>query len=178
MGTGQTDSRGRQGSVYASGHEFDIGSAQGSDRPGQRDRPAEETLGPNALNTERTTFLIGVSAPHIVSQDMIRSMAPESADRVRDGQSGAGNLNGPTRWRRGPKVIGDRPKRLPNQINNVLAFPGHIFKGALVPTQANRDQRRDENRGRQGDCRPRWRRGAFAGIILSCRRWTNGSFRP
>ena len=70
----------------------------------------------------------GLSAPGIVTQEMVRSMAPEPlifamANPV------------PEIWPEdavvaGAAVVGTGRSDFPNQINNVLAFPG-IFRGAL-----------------------------------------------
>ena len=71
---------------------------------------------------------IGVSAPNIVSAEMIRSMAPDSIvfamanptpEIMRDVAKAAG-----------ARVVGTGRSDFANQINNVLAFPG-IFRGAL-----------------------------------------------
>ena len=71
---------------------------------------------------------IGVSAPGVVSQEMIRSMAADPivfamanpTPEIMPGQALAA----------GAKVVGTGRSDFPNQINNVLAFPG-IFRGAL-----------------------------------------------
>ncbi|MFT8351424.1 NAD(P)-dependent malic enzyme [Clostridium saccharoperbutylacetonicum] len=71
---------------------------------------------------------IGVSAPGIVSQDMVRAMnkdailfamANPTPEIMPDDAKAAG-----------VRVIGTGRSDFPNQINNVLAFPG-IFRGAL-----------------------------------------------
>ena len=71
---------------------------------------------------------IGVSAPNIVSKEMVTSMNSDSIlfamanptpDIFPDDAKNAG-----------AKVIGTGRSDFPNQINNVLAFPG-IFRGAL-----------------------------------------------
>lgn len=71
---------------------------------------------------------IGVSAPNIVSQDMVRSMnggaivfpmANPTPEIMPDLAAAAGAA-----------VIGTGRSDYPNQINNVLAFPG-VFRGAL-----------------------------------------------
>ena len=72
--------------------------------------------------------LIGVSAPHIVSQDMIRSMAPDPI--VFAMANPVPEIERADALEAGAKVIGTGRSDYPNQINNVLAFPG-IFKGAL-----------------------------------------------
>lgn len=71
---------------------------------------------------------IGVSAPNVVTKEMIATMAPDSIvfamanpipeimpDLAKEG---------------GAKVIGTGRSDFPNQVNNVLAFPG-VFRGAL-----------------------------------------------
>jgi len=71
---------------------------------------------------------IGVSAPNLVTEDMIRSMNPDPLifamanpvpEIMPDMAKAAGAL-----------VVGTGRSDFPNQINNVLAFPG-IFRGAL-----------------------------------------------
>lgn len=72
---------------------------------------------------------IGVSAPNIVSQEMVRSMnkdaiifamANPTPEIMPDEAKAAGAL-----------VVGTGRSDFPNQVNNVLVFPG-IFKGALL----------------------------------------------
>lgn len=71
---------------------------------------------------------IGVSAPGIVSQDMVRTMnqdailfamANPTPEIMPDDAKAAG-----------ARVVGTGRSDFPNQVNNVLAFPG-IFRGAL-----------------------------------------------
>lgn len=71
---------------------------------------------------------IGVSAPHIVSQDMIRSMNPDPI--VFAMANPVPEIERDDALAAGAKVVGTGRSDYPNQINNVLAFPG-IFKGAL-----------------------------------------------
>lgn len=71
---------------------------------------------------------IGVSAPGVVSQDMVRTMNKESilfamanpTPEIMPEEAKAA----------GARVIGTGRSDFPNQVNNVLAFPG-IFRGAL-----------------------------------------------
>ncbi|GKU27000.1 NAD(P)-dependent malic enzyme [Clostridium folliculivorans] len=71
---------------------------------------------------------IGVSAPGIVSQDMVRAMNKDSilfamanpTPEIMPDEAKAA----------GARVIGTGRSDFPNQVNNVLAFPG-IFRGAL-----------------------------------------------
>ena len=71
---------------------------------------------------------IGVSAPGTVTADMVRSMAPEPilfpmANPVPEIMPDAVHAAGAA-------IVGTGRSDFPNQINNVLAFPG-IFRGAL-----------------------------------------------
>lgn len=73
-------------------------------------------------------IFIGVSAPNIVSQDMVRSMNKDAilfamANPVPEIMPDEAKAAG-------AKVIGTGRSDFPNQVNNVVAFPG-IFKGAL-----------------------------------------------
>ncbi len=73
-------------------------------------------------------IFIGVSAPNIVSQDMVRSMnsdpilfalANPVPEILPDEAKAAG-----------ARIVGTGRSDFPNQVNNVVAFPG-IFRGAL-----------------------------------------------
>jgi malate dehydrogenase (oxaloacetate-decarboxylating) len=71
---------------------------------------------------------IGVSAPGVVTQEMVRSMASDPCIFA---------MSNPTpeifpeeAEAAGARIIGTGRSDFPNQINNVLAFPG-IFRGAL-----------------------------------------------
>ena len=71
---------------------------------------------------------IGVSAPGTVTKDMVKSMAPNPilfpmANPVPE-------INPDDAKEAGAAVVGTGRSDYPNQINNVLAFPG-IFRGAL-----------------------------------------------
>lgn len=73
-------------------------------------------------------IFIGVSAPGIVSQEMVASMAKDSilftmANPVPEIMPDLAKAAG-------AKIVGTGRSDFPNQINNVTAFPG-IFKGAL-----------------------------------------------
>lgn len=73
-------------------------------------------------------IFVGVSAPNIVSEDMIRNMNQDAmvfamANPVPEIMPDAAK-------RGGAKIVGTGRSDFPNQINNVVAFPG-IFKGAL-----------------------------------------------
>ncbi len=73
-------------------------------------------------------ILIGVSAPGIVSQDMIRSMAKDAI--VMAMANPVPEIMPDLAKEAGAAVVGTGRSDFPNQINNVLAFPG-IFRGAL-----------------------------------------------
>lgn len=109
--------RGREG-LYANKYKFII--AMETNRPALDGTIADAMIGADVV--------IGVSAPGIITEEMVHSMkkdpivfalanpdpeiTPESAKRA------------------GAAVIGTGRSDFPNQINNVLAFPG-IFRGAL-----------------------------------------------
>lgn len=73
-------------------------------------------------------IFIGVSAPGIVSADMVRSMNKDSilfamanpTPEIMPDEAKAA----------GARIVGTGRSDFPNQVNNVIAFPG-IFKGAL-----------------------------------------------
>ena len=73
-------------------------------------------------------IFVGVSAPNIVTPEMVRSMAPDSilfamANPVPEIMPDVAKAAG-------ARVVGTGRSDFPNQVNNVVAFPG-IFKGAL-----------------------------------------------
>lgn len=71
---------------------------------------------------------IGVSAPGIVSKDMVRSM---NEDSILFAMANPTPEIMPDEAKEaGARVIGTGRSDFPNQINNILAFPG-IFRGAL-----------------------------------------------
>lgn len=71
---------------------------------------------------------IGVSAPGIVSEDMVRSMNKGAI--VFPMANPTPEIMPDLAKRAGAAVVGTGRSDFPNQINNVLAFPG-IFRGAL-----------------------------------------------
>ena len=71
---------------------------------------------------------IGVSAPHIVSKDMIRSMAEGAI--VFPMANPVPEIEPEEAKEAGAAVVGTGRSDHPNQINNVLVFPG-LFRGAL-----------------------------------------------
>lgn len=77
---------------------------------------------------EGADIFVGVSAPGIVSQEMVASMAPDSilfamANPVPEIMPDLAKAAG-------ARVIGTGRSDFPNQVNNVLVFPG-LFRGAL-----------------------------------------------
>lgn len=73
-------------------------------------------------------IFIGVSAPNIVTKEMVASMNPDSilfamANPVPE-------IMPDSAKEAGARVVGTGRSDFPNQVNNVVAFPG-IFKGAL-----------------------------------------------
>ena len=71
---------------------------------------------------------IGVSAPHIVTKDMIRSMADRAV--VFPMANPVPEIEPEEAKEAGAFIVGTGRSDHPNQINNVLAFPG-LFRGAL-----------------------------------------------
>ena len=86
----------------------------------------EMTKGSLVEAVKGTDIFIGVSAPGVLTQDMIKTMnadpivlamANPTPEIMPDEAAGA-------------KIVGTGRSDFPNQINNVVAFPG-IFRGAL-----------------------------------------------
>ncbi len=71
---------------------------------------------------------IGVSAPNIVSSEMVSSMAKDSI--VFPMANPTPEITPELAKEAGARIVGTGRSDYPNQINNVLAFPG-IFRGAL-----------------------------------------------
>ena len=71
---------------------------------------------------------IGVSAPNVVSEDMVKSMAKDSI--LFPMANPTPEIMPDIAIKAGARVVGTGRSDFPNQINNVLAFPG-IFRGAL-----------------------------------------------
>ena len=71
---------------------------------------------------------IGVSAPNIVTEEMVKSMA---ADSIMFPMANPTPEIMPDKAKAaGARIVGTGRSDFPNQINNVLAFPG-VFRGAL-----------------------------------------------
>lgn len=73
-------------------------------------------------------IFIGVSAPGIVTEDMVRSMAKDPI--VLPMANPTPEIMPDLALRAGAAVVGTGRSDFPNQINNVLCFPG-LFRGAL-----------------------------------------------
>lgn len=88
----------------------------------------EKLTGSLADAMKGADVFIGVSAPGVVSQDMIRSMADKPI--VFPMANPTPEIMPDEALAAGAAVVGTGRSDFPNQINNVLAFPG-IFRGAL-----------------------------------------------
>ena len=88
----------------------------------------ENKKGTLADALENADIFVGVSAPNIVTKDMVASMNKDAilfamANPVPE-------IMPDIAKEAGAKVVGTGRSDFPNQVNNVVAFPG-IFKGAL-----------------------------------------------
>ena len=88
----------------------------------------EQKTGTLADALKSADIFVGVSAPNIVTQDMVASMNNDAilfamANPVPEIMPDIAKAAG-------AKVVGTGRSDFPNQVNNVVAFPG-IFKGAL-----------------------------------------------
>lgn len=88
----------------------------------------EERTGTLADALKGADIFVGVSAPNIVSEEMVASMNKDAilfamANPVPE-------IMPDLAKEAGAKVVGTGRSDFPNQVNNVVAFPG-IFKGAL-----------------------------------------------
>lgn len=75
-----------------------------------------------------TDIYVGVSAPGIVSEEMIRSMNPGAI--VMAMANPVPEIMPDLAKKAGAAIVGTGRSDFPNQVNNVIAFPG-IFRGAL-----------------------------------------------
>ena len=73
-------------------------------------------------------LFIGVSAPNLVTPEMVKSMADDSI--IFAMANPTPEIMPDVAKEAGVRIMGTGRSDFPNQINNVLAFPG-IFKGAL-----------------------------------------------
>lgn len=88
----------------------------------------ENKTGSLAEALKGADIFVGVSAPNIVTQEMVASMNKDSilfamANPVPEIMPDAAKAAG-------ARIVGTGRSDFPNQVNNVVAFPG-IFKGAL-----------------------------------------------
>lgn len=88
----------------------------------------EHLMGNLADAMKGADVFIGVSAPGIVSKEMVASMAPGAC--VFPMANPVPEILPNLAKEAGAAVVGTGRSDFPNQINNVLAFPG-IFRGAL-----------------------------------------------
>ena len=88
----------------------------------------EHLMGTLADAMKGADVFIGVSAPGIVSKEMVASMAPGAC--VFPMANHVPEIFPDLAKEAGAAVVGTGRSDYPNQINNVLAFPG-IFRGAL-----------------------------------------------
>ncbi len=88
----------------------------------------ENLKGDLSVAIKGADVFVGVSAPNIVSEDMIKSM---NTDPIVFAMANPTPEIMPDKAKNaGAKVVGTGRSDFPNQINNVLVFPG-IFRGAL-----------------------------------------------
>ena len=88
----------------------------------------ENLTGDLSVAIKGADVFVGVSAPNIVSQDMIRSMNNDAV--VFAMANPTPEIMPDLAKEAGARVVGTGRSDFPNQINNVLVFPG-IFRGAL-----------------------------------------------
>ena len=88
----------------------------------------EHLTGTLADAMKNTDVFIGVSAPNVVTEDMVKSMNENAI--VFAMSNPTPEIMPDLAKKAGAAVVGTGRSDFPNQINNVLAFPG-IFRGAL-----------------------------------------------
>jgi malate dehydrogenase (oxaloacetate-decarboxylating) len=113
----------RQGAIWAGREGLNpekINLAEISNRQGRK--------GPLAEVIQGADVFIGVSAPGALTQDMIRSMAPRPV--IFPMANPTPEIMPDLALAAGAAVVGTGRSDFPNQINNVLAFPG-IFRGVF-----------------------------------------------
>ena len=88
-----------------------------------------------------TDIFIGVSAPGVLTQEMIKTMHKDPI--VLAMANPTPEIMPDEAKQAGAKIVGTGRSDFPNQINNVVAFPG-IFKGALAvrASDINEDMKR------------------------------------
>ena len=104
----------------------------------ERNNPAQEAMA-QVTNLDRKTgsladalagadVFVGVSAPNLVTAEMVQSMATDAI--LFPMANPTPEIMPDVAKAAGARVVGTGRSDFPNQINNVLAFPG-IFRGAL-----------------------------------------------
>ena len=88
----------------------------------------EQKQGSLADALEGADVFVGVSAPGMVTEEMVRSMNPDSI--IFAMANPVPEIMPQEAKNAGALVVGTGRSDFPNQVNNVLAFPG-IFRGAL-----------------------------------------------
>ena len=88
----------------------------------------EKLTGTLADAMKGADVFIGVSAPNCVSKDMVRSMADKCV--LFPCANPVAEISRDDALEAGAYIVGTGSSQYPNQINNVLVFPG-IFRGAL-----------------------------------------------
>lgn len=88
----------------------------------------EKKTGSLADAMKGADVFIGVSAPNIVNEEMVKSMADNPV--IFSMANPTPEIMPDVAKKAGAAVVGTGRSDFPNQINNVLAFPG-IFRGAL-----------------------------------------------
>ena len=88
----------------------------------------EKKTGTLAYAMKGADVFIGVSAPKIVNEEMVKSMADKPV--IFSMANPTPEIMPDVAKKAGAAVVGTGRSDFPNQINNVLAFPG-IFRGAL-----------------------------------------------
>lgn len=122
-------------------HEITVSDTQGIIHRGRRGLYnnkykfiiAEETNRKNRSGSladalEGADVFIGVSGPGVLSEDMVRMMSPDPI--VFAMANPVPEIMPDRALHAGAAIVGTGRSDFPNQINNVLAFPG-IFRGAL-----------------------------------------------
>lgn len=89
--------------------------------------PNNET-GSLADALKNADIFVGVSAPNIVTPEMVQSMAPDSILFAMANPTP--EIMPDVAKAAGARIVGTGRSDFPNQVNNVVVFPG-IFKGAL-----------------------------------------------
>ncbi|MDR1395527.1 MAG: NAD-dependent malic enzyme [Deltaproteobacteria bacterium] len=113
----------RQGAVHRGRQNMDESKAELA----RLTNPQQKT-GTIADVIKGADVFIGVSAPGIVTQDMVRSMAPNPI--LFPMANPTPEIMPDLAKEAGAAVVGTGRSDFPNQINNVLAFPG-IFRGVF-----------------------------------------------